>query len=548
MWDGLYPQETEQALTFRANNPQAATPKKASVWAQAGEIAAAPFKGVGQAGMQTARNLNAAVPLQVGNPLAMTATEQEDMLQDGNITRQGQDAALRQGVDALKPDPVSATTASMILQDGARLLTKVGMYSMAGGFPAAVAGTGADEGVTGYREMRDRGVDAATAAKVGAVRGVSTAVGVAIPGVGKTALQTVGLIAAGGPASFMTEQAVTRSILEQANYPELAREHDPTDLVGLGVSILVPGVVGTVLHRAKVKAAKQAQAPVEPAQAATKTIADDAAVLAADPDIRDAAHVSYRNQVVEAHNLGDRADPKARAAHAQAMEAAAKAMDEGQPVRVPDVITDPQRAQGVVDQVTERIRNAETEMAALRDPGPSLLASAEVPTIFRPVPRNSDQLSFELDPIMNEAQRLLGSGRLVGGVDELSASGAMVSPEVRNMMGGLQEFSHRMPELLQEISAVDWKHNGSKKSFDVIGEAVDRLRKDSPTFPADSAAGRAMKVARDMPDLPVRLDDDGSPPMAARDVLSNERDYRRMDANDATAYAAAVECFLRTGL
>lgn len=543
MWDGLYPQETEQALTFRANNPQPPEAKKPSIWAQAGEIAAAPFKGIGQAGMQTGRNANAVTPLQVGNPLAMSPQEQEDMLTAGNITREGQDAALRQGVDALKPDPMTSTTASMILQDGARILTKVGMYSAAGGFAGAVAGTGVDEGLTGFMEMRDQGVDASTAAKVGAVRGVSTAVGVALPAVGKTALQTVGLVAAGGPGSFMAEQAVTRAILEQANYPDLAREHDPTDLVGLGVSIAVPGVVGTALHRAKVKNAKAAAPPATEAPS-------EGAILAATEDMRDAAHVAYANQVIEANNLGDRTDPQARNTHMQAIDAATQAMNEGQPFTVPDMLVNPAKMERLTAEVTNRMRQAEAEAVKPAEPGMSILASGEVPIIKRPISRHADQLSFNLAPIIEDATRLLGTGRAVGDVmNELQANGVSVSPEVHNMMAGLQEFQNRMPELMQEISAVDWKSSGNGtgngKPHEVIADAIERLRGGSPTIPADSVTGRAMKVVREMPDLPVRMDDDGSPAKAAREVLRDVRHERTQAKTDANAYVAAAECFLK---
>ena len=42
------------------------------------------------------------------------------------------------------------------------------------------------------------------------MRGVASGVGVALPVVGGSALTTAGLIALGGPGSFMAEQALTR--------------------------------------------------------------------------------------------------------------------------------------------------------------------------------------------------------------------------------------------------------------------------------------------------------------------------------------------------
>ena len=547
MWDGLYPQETEQALTFRANNPQPTPPKKPSVWAQAGEIAAAPFKGVAQAGMQTARNINTVAPMQAGNPLAMTATEQEDVLADGNVTRQGQDTALRKGVDAFKPDPVTATTASMILQDGARLLTKVGMYSMAGGFPAAVAGTGVDEGVTGYKELRDQGVDSSTAAKVGVVRGVSTAVGVALPAVGKTALQTAGLVVAGGPASFMTEQAITRSILEQANYPELAREHDPTDPVGLGVSLLVPGVVGTALHRAKIKAEKKPVAFVDTAQDAINNVANDAAVLAADPDVRDAAHVAFSREVDNAHILGDRTSPEARAAHSEAVQAAAKAMDEGTPVYIPDVMVDPARAQRVMEELGQRLRQAEADRAIARAAEPPLEVRPESPPAVGMRPGLEFGGDFNYYALARKASDLLDQHESPFKAMRALGDSPDLSPELQNMLVGMGEFRGKTDALMEHISAMEWNSGGKVLPHDLIAKAVDNLRAGKAPEGSDTPLGRAAHIASTRPDMPVRMDDDGSPAYTAHELMQSVRDESRSDARDGNAYTAAVECFLRTG-
>lgn len=344
-WSDFTP-GTDSALDFRARNPAPAAPTKPSFWGQVAEFVAAPAKGLGQGAQQSLRIANRAAPTMAGNPLAMSASEQEELLQESGITSEAQDQALRRGIDALKPDPITSTTASAILQDASRLLGKVGAYALAGGPVGAAVGTGLDEAGTGFLEMRDKGVDTATAAKVGAVRGVTTGIGVALPVAGKTVAQTVGLVVAGGPASYMTEQATTRAILENAAYPHLASEYDPLDAVGLGVATIVPGVVGAVAHRVRAKAR-----PVE-------------ALLESNPEVLDAALAAHRNDVAERGTLADPASMPARQQHAEALAAATRALDEGAPVRVNPLEVDPARAQAVIDEV--RARALDLEAAELR--------------------------------------------------------------------------------------------------------------------------------------------------------------------------------------
>ncbi len=238
-----------------ARNPQAAKPEKPGFWGQAAELLQAPFKGAAQGAGQTARAINRVNPMQAGSSSALSPTEQDEYAAGCGHHPRVAGPGIAPGHRRIQAVPLTSTTASMILQDAGRLLTKAAGYSVMGGPVAAVAGTGLDEAATGFMEFRDQGVDPMTAAKAGAVRGAMTAAGIAIPVVGTTGLKTVGLIAAGGPLSFMAEQATTRAILENANYLELAAEHDAFDPVGLGVSTLVPGLFGMALHRARVRKA-----------------------------------------------------------------------------------------------------------------------------------------------------------------------------------------------------------------------------------------------------------------------------------------------------
>lgn len=138
-------------------------------------------------------------------------------------------------------------------------------------------------------ELKQQGVDIGTRTKVGAVTAVTNAVGFALPVAGKTWLQTAGLVAVGGPGTFVTQQAATKAILENANYADLAKQYDPTDTLGLAMSTLLPLGFGALAMRgAKVKPgvedkgpmpdgtspAIKAPATADTAQPATKGIAN----------------------------------------------------------------------------------------------------------------------------------------------------------------------------------------------------------------------------------------------------------------------------------
>lgn len=541
MYESLFEDEAEQALEFRAANPRAPEPSKPTVWAQTVEILKAVPKGVGQAAMQTARNVQSG-PV-AGNPLAMTASEQTDLLQDSGVTSQAVDRDLRRGVDALKPDPVSATLASQVLQDGARVLSKVGLYAAAGGPVGAVVGTGLDEGMTGRRELMDQGVDARTATKAGAVRGAAMAAGVVLPVVGSTVMRTAGLVALGGPGLFATEQAATRAILEAAEYPHLARQYDPTDPVGLGVSLLVPGVIGAAVHRSRAKARTAAdapdmgtEAPAAPAPAQPLT-----ELLRSMPELQDAALVANKTHALDAHLLADPANVAARQSHVAAFETAARAMDEGAPVRIDALELDPAKAQAVMQDMRARIDAAEAELAPLREQeaGP-LVDMAPLPEPGQPRRPPVPDGGFDIG-------NLLAGGRGAGNVvDQMRAAGRPVSPELHNALVGLQEFPTRAQEVLNQFRAVEWSSNGQGNPADMLADVIERMRGGEGPQTQNTPIGRAAYIAREQPNLSVRMDE-GEGGRSASEVVDEARQDARRDRKDAKAFAAAVECMLRTG-
>lgn len=550
MYEGLFQDETDRALEFRAANPREPEPPKASVWSQAAEIIKAIPRGVGQAALQTTRNVQSR-PV-AGNPLAMTAADQEDLLRDGDVTTEAVDRDLRRGVDALKPDPVAATVASRVLQDGARVLSKVGLYGAFGGGVGAVVGTGLDEGLTGRRELMDQGVDAKTASKAGAVRGAAMAAGVALPVVGSTALRTAGLVAVGGPGLFMAEQATTRAILEAAEYPALARQYDPTDPVGLGVSLLFPGAVGVAVHRARAKAGTPAApaaevvapSPAEPVQPLTE-------LLRSAPELQDAAMVAHRSHVVDQHLLAEPTNVAARQSHAAAMESAARAMDEGAPIRVDALELDPAKAQEALTQMKARIDEAEAELAPLREQDAPPDAADAVPTLEIVTPYQRPPVpdgGFDIGNLLAQARDLLATsgGNANRVIEDFKAGGKTLSPELHNALAGMHEFPGRLQDVLENFRAIEWNGGGKSKPADVLADTIERMRGGEGVEPPNTPLGRAAQIARQQPNLSVRLDEaDGG--RVAREVVDEVRMDARQDRRDAKAFAAAVECMLRTG-
>lgn len=522
MFEGMHQAETERALQFRADHPRPPEPARRSAWATMGELLTSPLTGAAQAVNETLRVASRAmtagidedpIERQQAGPfdLDIGRSERAKSREKRAQMRAEGDAFFKHGAEFWRPDPVASNGASLFLHETGRLLTKAGGYALFGGAPAAVVGTGLDEATTGFLELRDRGVDGTTAAKVGAVRGAATALGIAAPVAGRTALQTLTILGAAGPGTFMAEQAWSRHILSKARYPELAAEHDPFDPIGLGASIAVPGVVAGLVHRARSRAVQRAAAEVSAAPAQGERAPAPPPAADALPDVHtlpegavEAAHVVFRDEVQAGHMLGDTTSPQARITHVQAIEDAARALETGEPlqVRVPDV--DPRRAAELLVEVDRRLRATEAELAAGR--------AADAPA----------SLGTLRDGTLSQAEAL--------------------PPEVR-------------AETAQGVPG---------RPAEVIGAARDPLPGSTPAEASGTAATvaeaarlreaelpseplrRGQRIADEQPALPVRLDDAG-PSTSAPDLMHAARMTLRRDRDDARAYVAAVECFIRTG-
>lgn len=167
---------------------------------------------------------------------------------------------LRRRAHDLMPDPETSGLAAQIVGGLFRFGGKAVGYSLIGGPVIGAFGTGADEALTEADKLKQGGVtDLGTRVKGGAVAGVAAGLAVVLPGVGKTLAQTAALVVAGGPVSFMAQQAASRAILEHADYGAIAQTYDPLDPVGLAVSTLIPAGFGAAALRGAARRASLAE-------------------------------------------------------------------------------------------------------------------------------------------------------------------------------------------------------------------------------------------------------------------------------------------------
>lgn len=181
--------------------------------------------------------------------------------------------ALRAKANEWAPDPLTAHRSTEIISGLSAGLTKaVGSAVTFGPLPGAVV-FGAEEGNTAAQGLIESGVDAGTAAKVGAVVGVASTVGAALPVAGGTWLKTAALAAVGGPGTFVAQEALSRKILQEAAYTAQAEMHDPTDPVMIALSTAIPGAVGSIARLQAVRAAARLKA-MQPVRDAVQVEAD----------------------------------------------------------------------------------------------------------------------------------------------------------------------------------------------------------------------------------------------------------------------------------
>lgn len=407
MLDDLYQADTEAAINdLIVRPPQTPTPQasKFSVWKT---LTAAP-RGVATGANETAGGIAdvlgafgqtmAATDARSGMFSAQTpeqrkqeTTARRKMLDEGLQFSEGDD--FRERARQWMPDPTTAHVAEQTVFG----LTRFGTKAVAG---AAVAGpvvgsglVGLDEALTTADDLKRQGVDPLTRAQVGAVVGLTSALGVALPVAGKTATQTAALVAVGGPLSFMGQQAATREILQAADYTQLADQYDPLDPVGLAVSTIIPAGFGMwAMRGARMRAAgKPADTPqlapdrnpVPEGGAARAQDSVKTEPLRPTPEQVDAARVEMLTQHIESAGLHSADDARAAALHLDAFARAVDDLSAGRRVDVTDLVpVERLQVARALDTFAQGLETARTDLmvqAAKRaDPGAVRQMQAEL--------------------------------------------------------------------------------------------------------------------------------------------------------------------------
>lgn len=355
MLDAMFQEGTDKALDDRVSRPLQAPTARPSFGASLWNTTKAPFAGVGAGANESAGFMSdilgafgavqAGYGLQADPTLLFDAKEREKRIQAGQTSRdeiQSGEAfstqlgsGFRATARSFAPDAATANAAEQILFGVTRFGSKAVGYSLLGGpIPGAVV-TGADEGMTEADRLKAEGVDLETRTKVGVVAGASSAAAVALPVAGKTLAQTAALVAAGGPGSFIAQQAASRSILENAGYDQLADQYDPFDPVGLAVSTLVPAAFGAHAMRGAARSPKPS--PTGDA-AAGRAAAEAGRAAASDPEAVAAARVALAREAIESSNLHAADDIRGATDHLNAVMKASDQLAAGERVDVTDLI------------------------------------------------------------------------------------------------------------------------------------------------------------------------------------------------------------------
>lgn len=278
--DLLYGADIEANYRRQVFTPKPAPETSFSLWSMAG----AGLAGFPGAGLEVT---GSAIDLLGPADRAVRSRPRPAVLQDQPAPRQGEQVTgdvFRAKAAEFAPDPQTAHVADQVMYGLTRFGAKAAAAMLTGGPLAGSAVLAAEETNTAARGLMEKGVDTDTAILTGMVQGVVNAAGVALPVSGAAlpltmagkAAATAGLVAVGGPGSFVAQEVMARDILKGAGYDLEAATHDPTNPLGLALSVLLPGLFGAVAMRGAAKSAKAMTAREEAQAAADAAMLDPA--------------------------------------------------------------------------------------------------------------------------------------------------------------------------------------------------------------------------------------------------------------------------------
>lgn len=162
------------------------------------------------------------------------------------------------------PDPYTTGIAGQIVHGVGTEITKgLAASALALGNPAGAAALyGTQHGIETYDKYRDKGVDDETALNAGVAAFAAGTLGMALPAAwGPTRLRSAIYGAVVNPAANVSEELVTRTVLDNAGYTKIASEIDPFDPVNLLTAAVIGGGFGAIGFRAGERASRAADTP-----------------------------------------------------------------------------------------------------------------------------------------------------------------------------------------------------------------------------------------------------------------------------------------------
>lgn len=371
VFDSMFAAETDTALRARAAAPP---PPPAGVgifdgfW---GSVFRAPAAAVLEMGDTVERNAGPSLDLQMRartGALPRLDRAAEKQRQDvAELT--GRDVRVESPIaqavrESLTPDPVTTGAAGQVAFGLVNLLTKAAIFGAAGGPVFGAAATGLMEGGAESGRLQAQGVDSDVAFQAGAVRAAATGVSLAAPIAGQTLMRSLGIVAATGPGTFMAEQQAIRTILDNADYKDIAGQYDPTDTAGLLLSTVAPGVFAAAVHGIRGARARRAPAAAPVAPAAARS--EPPPLIT--PEAVEAARVLSAKAAVEDQVLvrGD-ARLEAQEGHQRALDAVEDQVARGEVVALRDAPADVAVVREVETAVAARIQAARAEVVAALD-------------------------------------------------------------------------------------------------------------------------------------------------------------------------------------
>jgi hypothetical protein len=491
MFDDLYPEAADAALKARAERPpEPASSPRFSTW---GLMVRAPAIGtvIGAAqGMASASDIGKAisdkVPANVSGPLGRIPVMnfiQSTMQVGADILnpKEGQftsnvGTSLRNVAQDYTPDPRTTHVAELAVTNLFRMGSKALTAAAIGGnIPGAVA-AGVEEGFSQADDLARQGVDIKTRQKVGAVTAATNAVGFALPAAGKNWAQTGALALAGGPVSFMAQNAATREILAGADYSKLSDQYDPFDPVGLALSTVLPLGFGALAMRGTKTPAK----------------APDMPKAAPPDDLVDAARVNLLRENMDTTNpvRGDIAQADAHVtAYTKAMDQ--QANGERVLVDVPEAM-----AVKVTEEMSARVVAMRAEVAAMADEIPPQFIPRNIPeSPARAATETTANVQDPTTPTRAQTQAptdQAGAPAAGNAATSADVSGAGTAPvqangvKVSPLEARIAELEARMPQALDAVMPVEFDDSGKPTKSLSARDYLEQVKREAQAEEADA--------------------------------------------------------------